>query len=138
MKETLCVNCNRLIEHVSTSRSKVWTHADTGQMLCQPSEGAKAAPTWAEASPEPLITLLCIRDPDASNDYVCDRGELEIITIDVGGSWADHRDFCDCLRQGDDDAVEYEKDILEQVEDLPADNVVRLAVEEFFQNAREG
>jgi hypothetical protein len=81
------------------------------------------------------ITMLCVRDPDWENEYVYD-GEIREITIDLGGNWNGYKDFCACLEEGEEDAVELERHTLEQVADLDPANPVRERVEEFFREAR--
>ena len=82
-----------------------------------------------------VVTTLCIRDPDGANEYVSD-GETNLITIDIGGSWSSYSDFAACLREGQDDALEYERSVIGEVSHLPRDNPVVMAVIAFFSDAR--
>jgi hypothetical protein len=87
-----------------------------------------------------VVNVLCIRDPDWENEYVSDAAQQNVvmneITIDIGGQWLGYKDFASCLVNGDDYALDYERGMLEEIADLPADNPVREGVEEFFENAR--
>ena len=82
-----------------------------------------------------VVNMLCIRDPDYSNDYTFDA-DVNEITIDIGGNWSDYKDFCADLREGGGEAEDYERGLLEEVAHLPTSNVVRQAVESFFSEAR--
>lgn len=82
------------------------------------------------------INLLCIRDPDWENMYVSD-GDVNYVTVDIGGQWNDYKDFCSCLAAGDAEALDFEKHALDDVAKLDADNPVRKAIEEYFAEARQ-
>lgn len=82
-------------------------------------------------------SLLVIRDPDWGNDYTYDGRRINIITIDIGANWKDYKDFCSCLQANDEDAVEYERDLLEQAAKLDENDTVRHEIEAYFKRARE-
>lgn len=94
-----------------------------------------AAVRAAHRAAQGKVTTLCIRDSDYANHYVTD-GEVDTITIDVGGDWSSYRDFAACLARGEADAVEYERGSLAEVAHLGKSNPVRVAVESFFAEAR--
>jgi hypothetical protein len=85
------------------------------------------------------VNLLVIRDPDWENVYVTD-GEINEITIDIGGNWEGYKYFCASLTEDDDpyheEALDFERSHLGLVADLPEGNPVREGVEEYFREAR--
>lgn len=84
-------------------------------------------------------TLLVLRDPDASNDYVMEPADaVRIIEIDLGRNWSSYNDFASSLRAGDDDALEFEHSLFETASSLPEGSRVRVAIAEFFSEARNG
>jgi hypothetical protein len=82
------------------------------------------------------VNMLCIRDPDWENEYIFD-GEVNTITIDLGGSWNGYKDFCRCLHEGEPEAESFEAHLLSEVADLEPANPVRERVEQFFKAARQ-
>lgn len=83
-----------------------------------------------------VVNQLVIRDPDYENDYVTDAS-INVIEIDIGGQWEAYKYFASDLSEGQPEALDYEQSIMDEVKDLAEDNPVRVAAEEFFQNARD-
>jgi hypothetical protein len=78
---------------------------------------------------EGQITLLSIRDPDESTEFVTD-GEVEIIEIDLGSTFDGKRGF---QQLPDDEQQEIIADWREQVEHLDEDGDIRKRVEDLIE-----
>lgn len=75
-----------------------------------------------------MTVVICVRDPDASNDYAVFGGDVTIIDVDLGYAdlsdpeeWAEWKQsqLADVLvleRSGQKEAAEYLQSIIDQVE----------------------
>ena len=72
-------------------------------------------------------TVLVIRDPDESNEFVVD-GEVKIIDVDLGRGYASRKELTARLAAGDYDAGEFIDALRQDLAGVPSDSPVHRAL----------